>query len=585
MQLCNRLVCYIMLVTVKAKTNMARLSISLFGGFSISLDGSPVTSFDSNKVRALLAYLATETDRAHSRDQLAALLWPESPDQTARNNLRYALSNLRKTIGDVNALQPFLCISNRTVKLDLDQDLEVDVLTFSRQLAGSPPALSNLEEAVRLYRGDFLEGFYLVNDAVFEEWAVLKREQFRRQALDALHGLAQAHERNGDLTNALSATWRLVDLEPWSEEAHRYLMLLLGKSGKRTAAISQYETCRRILAKELNIEPSVETTRIYEQIRDGEITSLYPASESAFQPEEKRSDTQAESPLIISDPISPTRDKRVTAWLKIISVILVTMILAGTFTFFPNRSKIPLANAPAGVAAIGEIVGPCPEQSLPRICITNAQTGQITRVIKDLPLDRFGPGFSWSPDGKQIVFVASAKPKQEKREDLDLYVINADGSNLRQITSGDPIDVMPAWSPDGTWIAFHRSCALWTIHPDGTDETPLSSGLCATGIAWSPDSHWIAFLEDDSLLGQRPATIRVFEYGGSDSRIIYTFDQPVSHGQVAWSPDGQQLFILYGTRGSQDDTLLLDAQGQGVIAQGIEIPITWIQDFYPQWGK
>ncbi len=69
---------------------MARLSVSFLGGFSVALDGRPITSFESNKVRALLAYLATETDLPHSRDQLAGLLWPELPDQAARNNLRYA---------------------------------------------------------------------------------------------------------------------------------------------------------------------------------------------------------------------------------------------------------------------------------------------------------------------------------------------------------------------------------------------------------------------------------------------------------------------------------------------------------------
>ena len=213
----------------------------------------------------------TEADRAHSREKLAALLWPDMSDQAARSNLRYALSNLRKAIGDAYASEPFLCISKQTVQLNLDGNLDVDVLTFSRQLAQSPSALSHLEEAIRVYQGDFLDGFYIGSDSAFEEWVVLKREQLRRQALETLHRLAQTYRENGDLANALSAAWRLVDLEPWSEESHRELMLLLGLSGRRAAALSQYETCRRLLAQELNVEPSIETTHIYEQIRDGQI--------------------------------------------------------------------------------------------------------------------------------------------------------------------------------------------------------------------------------------------------------------------------------------------------------------------------
>src|SRR5512135_1365298 len=126
---------------------MPSLSISLFGGVSVFLNGKPVNNFESNKVRALLAYLVMEADRAHSRDKLAALLWPDMPDQAARSNLRYALSNLRKAIGDVHASQPVLCISKQTVQLDLEGSVEADVLTFSRQLAQSPSALPNLEEA------------------------------------------------------------------------------------------------------------------------------------------------------------------------------------------------------------------------------------------------------------------------------------------------------------------------------------------------------------------------------------------------------------------------------------------------------
>jgi hypothetical protein len=82
--------------------------------------------------------------------------------------------------------------------------------------------------------------------------------------------------------------------------------------------------------------------------------------------------------------------------------------------------------------------------------------------------------------------------------------------------------------------------------------------------------------------GQRPATIRIFQQGGSDSRIIYTFDQPIKHGDLAWSPDGQQIFCRYDTGGSTENTLLIDAQGRGALKQGVGIPFSWFQDFIPQ---
>jgi len=92
---------------------MAHLSLSLLGPFQASLDGEPVTDFESTKVRALLAYLAVEANRPHRRDVLAGLLWPDWPDRDALSNLRYALSNLRQVIGDRTA-QPPSCSSPAT---------------------------------------------------------------------------------------------------------------------------------------------------------------------------------------------------------------------------------------------------------------------------------------------------------------------------------------------------------------------------------------------------------------------------------------------------------------------------------------
>ena len=85
---------------------MPHLQLTLLGAFQATLDGQPVVGFESNKVRALLAYLAVEADRPHPRATLACLLWPERSDCDALANLRYALSNLRQAIGDRAPTRP-----------------------------------------------------------------------------------------------------------------------------------------------------------------------------------------------------------------------------------------------------------------------------------------------------------------------------------------------------------------------------------------------------------------------------------------------------------------------------------------------
>ena len=98
---------------------MTHLHLSYLGGCRVLRDGVAITGFESNKVRALLAYLATEADRVHSRETLAALLWPDWPQQSAMSNLRYSLSDLRKNIGDREAQPPFLLISCESLGINL----------------------------------------------------------------------------------------------------------------------------------------------------------------------------------------------------------------------------------------------------------------------------------------------------------------------------------------------------------------------------------------------------------------------------------------------------------------------------------
>ena len=144
---------------------MARLVLSLLGPFQASLDEQPITSFESVKVRALLAYLASDARRPHRRESLAELIWPDWPPQSAMNNLRYALADLRKNIREREANSPYLLINRESIQLNREADLWVDVTEFESAIQGSSTA--NLQSAIGLYRGAFLDGFSLRDSAPF----------------------------------------------------------------------------------------------------------------------------------------------------------------------------------------------------------------------------------------------------------------------------------------------------------------------------------------------------------------------------------------------------------------------------------
>jgi DNA-binding SARP family transcriptional activator/predicted ATPase len=250
---------------------VSHLTIRLLGPFEVTLDGKAVTSFATDKVRALLAYLAMTPDQPHRRETLAGLLWPEFPERSARASLRNALGNLRRAIGDHEASPPCLLVTRQTIRFNTESDHWLDTAEFSSLLASSDAAGDALEPAVALYRGSLLEGFSIPDSAAFEEWLVLTREQLGRQVGDALRDLVAWHQDRGAYDQALPYAWRLVELEPWREESHRQLMRLLVLGGQRSAALAQYEVCRRVLADDLGVEPEAQTTRLYEQIRDGEL--------------------------------------------------------------------------------------------------------------------------------------------------------------------------------------------------------------------------------------------------------------------------------------------------------------------------
>ncbi len=242
--------------------NDATLTLKLLGRPQVSLGGAAVSGFISAKTQALLFYLAV-TGRPHTRDSLAGLLWGDMPETQAGKNLRNALSNLRSLVG------PHLLITRDDVAFERQSLHWLDVEAFLSALADdvSKKDLRTLHNAVELYQGDFLEGFYAGAALPLEEWVLGRRSLLKGLMLQALHTLVVKHLEREEHAAGIDYANRLLALEPWREETHRHLMLLLTRSRQRSAALAQYEICRRALAGELNVEPMPETTALYNRIK------------------------------------------------------------------------------------------------------------------------------------------------------------------------------------------------------------------------------------------------------------------------------------------------------------------------------
>lgn len=275
--------------------NSARLQLRLLGTFDAALDGAPLAGFRSAKVRALLAYLAVEAGRPHRRAALETMLWGDYPQRDAQASLRQALTNLRRLLAPLSCAEgsagqgageqeagsqagAVLAIDGQEVEFRPQPgQVWVDVWAFDALLAAARPRHSStlgeadpagpLAEAVALYRGPFLASLLLGNSPGFEEWRLLHQEQRHQSALLALERLVRCCLAAGRTGEVKQYARQQLALEPWSEWAHQNLMLALALEGQRGAALQQYEACRRVLAEELNTEPSAETEALARQIR------------------------------------------------------------------------------------------------------------------------------------------------------------------------------------------------------------------------------------------------------------------------------------------------------------------------------
>jgi predicted ATPase/DNA-binding SARP family transcriptional activator len=243
--------------------------------------GRQEIELQTNKAMALLCYLAV-TAQPHTRHALAGLFWPEDAEENAKNSLRVALSSLTRHLGEYIEANR-IDISFRTASPHL-----LDCRQFERALAealrAKTPDITALQQALALYRGEFLADFYVEGAAEFEEWVLAAREHWRRLATDGFTHLSDALLDRRDYAQAAAALNRLLALEPWNEEAHRRLMIAYSRMGDFNAALAQYQTCVRRLRQELEVPPMPETEALRERIqaaRAGRKSNL-PMEETPF---------------------------------------------------------------------------------------------------------------------------------------------------------------------------------------------------------------------------------------------------------------------------------------------------------------
>ncbi len=277
--------------------------------------GQHEVTFQRRQPLAIMATLALY-DRAVTRDELSYLLWPDALQTVARQRLRRSLSQLRQTIG---AIADQLLISTTHVHSNLlrfnSEHCRVDAREFlhlSQRVRALPPhqQLPMIAEAIKLYRGPFLNGIELENAPEFEHWLQQQRSHFERLYFDVMVRAIDGYAHIGDLPNAVSAAEQALAIDALSEEVHRKLMWLYARLGQRSSAIRQFALCTDMLERELAVKPDQTTVELYQAILAGQIAAAQALAFPRPTPEsgaigQQSSSQRTETP---PNPLAPLND-------------------------------------------------------------------------------------------------------------------------------------------------------------------------------------------------------------------------------------------------------------------------------------
>ncbi len=260
------------------------LQISCFGAFALSR-GKDVIPQRPGKGSSLLKYLASRPQQPILRDVLLDVLWPDTHPDIANNRLKVAMHHLRQTFGriagdghpdDIIIFRDGCYLFNPRNKIWSDVEAFEHAWQVGRQLevAGKlSQAIVYYQQAEALYQGDFLE------QDVFEEWTLVRREELRDIYLTIVDKLSHYWFDTGDVTAAIEGWKKIIARDAWREDVYRQLMICFNRIGQRGRALQCYETCRHALRQQLGVEPEAETVALYNRLCDG--PDRWPSSPAA----------------------------------------------------------------------------------------------------------------------------------------------------------------------------------------------------------------------------------------------------------------------------------------------------------------
>jgi DNA-binding SARP family transcriptional activator len=250
------------------------IDVRLFGKVAVLRDGRPVSVL-STKALELFCYLLLFRDRAHAREVLSDVLWPDASEPLSKKYLRQTLWQLRTTLNEPGGgragAESLIAASLGWVRINPDAGWWLDVDAFERayracrDIGGedlTDRQAQALDEAAVLYRGDLIESWY-------QDWCIYERDRLQLIYLAMLEKLMEYCDANRLFAKGVAYGHSILRYDAAREATHRRLMRLYYGAGDRGNALRQYDRCVAVLAKQFDLRPSPETVALHQHLRGG----------------------------------------------------------------------------------------------------------------------------------------------------------------------------------------------------------------------------------------------------------------------------------------------------------------------------
>jgi Tol biopolymer transport system component/DNA-binding SARP family transcriptional activator len=521
------------------------------GGLSLESRGRPIGPAGSQPARlALLSVIARSGSKGVTRDRLHAWFWPESDLDRARNALNQALYALRRDVAEQE-----LILGTNTLRVN-PEVVDSDVDRFEQALDSG-----QLESAIRIYLGPFLDGVHCDASAELEQWIDEQRNELAVRYAGALEQLAQGAMARGDRVASIAWWRRLALADPVNSKVALRLLEAHAAHGDRSGALLHAARYEERLRRELGIAPDADFLARVAAIkargdppRVGGLGDLSPAPTPA-SPE-----PAGAQPI----PVPRRRSGTLVAAIALVGagagfVLLRENLGAGAV---PDRYIVgrvsPVTTEPGleiepSLSPDGRFIayaaGPLPRTRIyvrqpgGRAILATPDSGQAHRR----PL--------WSPDGAQLLI--GLGDSVENGLNYGIGVVPALGGNLRVLVANGVESV--AWGPDSRRIAYVRGDTLYVGSTLSGPPRPIAAYQDMHALAWSPDGKWIAMAAGNSLYdtwGQgnfgdtAPSEILVVSASGGTPLQVAA---PTSlNASPVWMPDSRRLLFVSNRDGPRD---------------------------------